>query len=204
MTAPAAPRPAPDPLAPAVTLALDTATPHLTLALRWGGGVAGPAAEWPVLEWREEVGRAHAERVAGALDELFGRAGLPRRADAVVIGTGPGSYTGVRVGASYALGLARVWGAPVLGVPTLEALVRGDGPQAVALDARKGNVYGAVYDVTAGVVTAVRHAPRKVALEDFRALAPGLPLHLDPVPSGPALLCAGLDHGVRDWALAYL
>lgn len=202
MTAPAAPRPSPDPVAPAVTLALDTATPHLTLAL--GQGAGQPALERPILEWREEVGRAHAERVAGALDELFGRAGLPRRADAVVIGTGPGSYTGVRVGASYALGLARVWGAPVLGVSTLEALVRGDGPQAVALDARKGNVYGAVYDVTAGVVTAVRHAPRKFALEDFRALAGDLPLHLDPVPSGPALLRAGLDHGARDWALAYL
>lgn len=200
MTAPAAPRPSPDPVAPAVTLALDTATPHLTLALHWSEG----EAEWSTLEWREEVGRAHAERVAGALDDLFARAGLPRRADAVVIGTGPGSYTGVRVGASYALGLARVWGAPVLGVSTLEALVRGDGPQAVALDARKGNVYGAVYDVTAGVVTAVRHAPRKFALEDFRALAGDLPLHLDPVPSGPALLRAGLDHGARDWALAYL
>jgi tRNA threonylcarbamoyl adenosine modification protein YeaZ len=196
MTVPAAP----DPTVPGVTLALDTATPHLTLALSWAGGVT----EWPILEWREEVGRAHAERVAGALDELFARAGLPRRADTVVIGTGPGSYTGVRVGASYALGLARVWGAPVLGIPTLEALVTGDGPQAVALDARKGNVYGAVYEVTAGTVTAVRHAPQKYALEDLRTLAADLPLHLDPVPSGPALLRAGLDHGARDWALAYL
>ncbi|WP_394649151.1 tRNA (adenosine(37)-N6)-threonylcarbamoyltransferase complex dimerization subunit type 1 TsaB [uncultured Deinococcus sp.] len=182
---------------PAVTLALDTATPHLTLALGQGAGQ-------PMLEWREEVGRAHAERVAGALDELFARAGLPRRADAVVIGTGPGSYTGVRVGASYALGLARVWGAPVLGVSTLEALVRGDGPQAVALDARKGNVYGAVYEVTAGVVTGTRHAPQKYPLEEFRALAADLPLRLDPLPSGEALLRAGLDHGARDWALAYL
>lgn len=197
-----APYPAPDPHpasgphpAPGVTLALDTATPHLTLALSWAGGA---------LEWREEVGRAHAERVAGALDELFARAGLPRHADTVVIGTGPGSYTGVRVGASYALGLARVWGAPVRGVSTLEALVTGDGPQAVALDARKGNVYGAVYDVTGGVVGAVLHAPQKLALEDLRTLAAGLPLHLDPAPSGAALLRAGLAHGARDWALAYL
>ncbi|THF85287.1 tRNA (adenosine(37)-N6)-threonylcarbamoyltransferase complex dimerization subunit type 1 TsaB [Deinococcus sp. KSM4-11] len=180
---------------PHVTLALDTATPFLTLALSWGTTVVTAA---------REVGRAHAEQLPEGVQELFGEAVLPLLADTIVIGTGPGSYTGVRVGASYALGLASVWGARVLGVSTLEALVSGDGPQGVSMDARKGNVYGAVYDVQDGVVTAVRHAPAKYALQDFQALLDGLPHRHDPVPDGLALLRAGLDHGAADWTLAYL
>jgi tRNA threonylcarbamoyladenosine biosynthesis protein TsaB len=184
-----------------ITLALDTATPFLTLALAWPGGVR---------VWSAQVGRAHAERVAGAVAELFADAGLPLRAGRIVIGTGPGSYTGVRVGASYALGLARVWGAEVVGVPTLEGLVRGpDGVQlsesvAVSLDARRGNVYGAVYRVEAGVVAEVLHAPEKQSMEDFQTRAAGLPHFHDGAPSGEALLRAGLAHGQADWALAYL
>ena len=124
-----------------VTLALDTATPFLTLALRWSGHDGEESGE---LEWTEEIGRAHAERLPEAVAGLFAQAGRPLHADRLVIGTGPGSYTGVRVGASYALGLGRVWAAPVLGVCTLESLVSGDdGGQAVSLDARKGNVYSA-------------------------------------------------------------
>ncbi|EYB67365.1 peptidase M22, glycoprotease [Deinococcus phoenicis] len=190
----------PAPGAP-VTLALDTATPFLTLALAWAGGEA---------TFSEEVGRAHAERLADAVRGLLNQAGLPFRADRIVIGTGPGSYTGVRVGASYALGLGRAWGAEVRGVPTLEALVRGgdgnlpEGQVAVSLDARRGNVYGAVYEVRGGVVTRVIHPPEKRPLEEFEALAVGLPHHRDVAPDGLALLRAGLDHGKTDWALAYL
>ena len=189
-------------LSPApITLALDTATPFLTLALAWPGGVR---------VWSAEVGRAHAERVAGAVAELFEGAGLPLRAERIIIGTGPGSYTGVRVGASYALGLARVWDAEVVSVPTLEGLVRGpDGVQlsggvAVSLDARRGNVYGAVYRVQAGVVTEVFHAPEKQTMEDFQSRSAGLPHFHDGAPSAEALLRAGLAHGQADWALAYL
>ncbi|MDV6375030.1 tRNA (adenosine(37)-N6)-threonylcarbamoyltransferase complex dimerization subunit type 1 TsaB [Deinococcus arenicola] len=183
-----------------VILALDTATPHLTLALRWDGGEVA---------FSKEVGRAHAEELPAATRELFAGAGLSFHADLIVIGTGPGSYTGVRVGASYALGLGRVWGAAVRGISTLEALVRGDGPQAVSLDARKGNVYGAVYEVRAGAVDSVQHAPHKLSLEDFQALAGSLPQLPNPTPpdlapNGLALLEAGVRHGTENWELAYL
>lgn len=179
-----------------VTLALDTATPFLTLALAWPGGERA---------WQGEVGRAHAERLAGAAAALFAEVGLPFRADSIVIGTGPGSYTGVRVGASYALGLSRVWGARVLGVPTLEGLVGGlDGEVAVSLDARRENVYGAVYEVRDGVVRRVLHAPHKDSLTAFETLAAGRSHHRDPAPDGLALLRAGLAHGSEDWGLAYL
>ncbi len=178
-----------------VTLALDTATPWLTLALNWPGGEA---------TFAREVGRAHAEELPAAVRELFAGAGLPFHAGAIVIGTGPGSYTGVRVGASYALGLGRVWGAAVRGVSTLEGLVRGDGRQAVSLDARKGNVYGAVYAAVDGAVQDVVHPPQKYAQEEFAALIGPLPHHQGAAPDGLALLRAGLRHGAPDWALAYL
>ncbi|RJF72987.1 tRNA (adenosine(37)-N6)-threonylcarbamoyltransferase complex dimerization subunit type 1 TsaB [Deinococcus cavernae] len=178
-----------------VTLALDTATPFLTLALAWEGGT---------LEISREVGRAHAERLADATRELFGEAGLPFRADTLVIGTGPGSYTGVRVGASYALGLGRVWSAPVLGVSTLEGLVQGSGRQAVSQDARKGNVYSAVYDAQGGVVQQTVEPVAKREATEFTATLDGLPHHQDTPPSGLSLLRAGLAHGVREWQLAYL
>ena len=182
-------------MSPSVTLALDTATPFLTLALRWPGGE---------LERVQEVGRASAEFLAGETQALFDVAGLPLRADRIVIGTGPGSYTGVRVGASYALGLCRVWDAELLGVSTLEALVQQEGAQGVSLDARKGNVYGAVYEVADGAVQCTLRAPCRLPLTDFEDLLAGKPHHADPVPSGIALLRAGERHGVRNWQLAYL
>lgn len=178
-----------------VALALDTATPYLTLALSWEGGV---------LERSEEVGRAHAERLAQATRALFTEAGLPFRAHQIVIGCGPGSYTGVRVGASYALGLGRVWHAPVLGVSTLEGLVQGTGRQAVSQDARKGNLYSAVYDVQSGVVTGVVESVAKREAQAFQGMIGPLPHWHDTAPSGLALLRAGLAHGVSDWRLAYL
>ncbi len=179
----------------AVTFALDTCTPYLTLALNWEGGS---------LAFSEEVGRAHAELLADTTKTLFNDAGLPFRANTIVIGTGPGSYTGVRIGASYALGLARIWGATVLGVPTLEGLVSGDGPQAVSMDARKGNVYSAIYEVEGGVVSSVKQLPSKQTLEEFVSSINNLPHQQDVPLNGLSLLRAGLKHGIKDWNLSYL
>jgi len=97
-----------------------------------------------------------------------------------------------------------VWGAEVRGVSTLESLVRGDGPQAVSLDARKGNVYSAVYEVSAGTVTDTVQPVARRPLAEFEAELSGLPHWRDPAPSGLALLRAGLAHGAKDWELAYL
>ncbi|MFC6590917.1 tRNA (adenosine(37)-N6)-threonylcarbamoyltransferase complex dimerization subunit type 1 TsaB [Deinococcus lacus] len=182
-----------------ITLALDTATPYLTLGLAWRGGQ---------LETAERIERAHAERLPGSVAALFEQAGLPLRAGRLVIGTGPGSYTGVRVGASYALGLGRAWGVPVLGVSTLEALAGSDdGPVAPALDARKGYVYGAVYQVSGGQVCRTLAAPDKFLAEDFAALAQSFGAGVRPdscAPSGLTLLRSGLRHGQTEWSLAYL
>ena len=90
-----------------LTLAIETATPYLAL------GLSGPQGRWTLLS---EVGRAHAEQLPAALTALLEEAQLPKSAvQRLVIGTGPGSYTGVRVGASYALGLGRALGVPGAG-----------------------------------------------------------------------------------------
>ncbi len=124
-----------------VYLGIDSATPHLSLAL-WS------PERGLLAEFRTEVGRDHAARIVIELDELFTRARLERGAvDGIGVGVGPGSYTGVRVGLATAKGLARAWGAPLGGASTLAALalaglLPGESGTA-ALDARRGNVYAA-------------------------------------------------------------
>ncbi len=177
-------------------LALDTATPFLVLGLL-GEGVA--------LERVEEVGRAHAERLAGAVAHAFAQAERPVGAREVVVGVGPGSYTGLRVGASYALGLGRALGARVTGVSTLEAIAgRGDGRVAASLDARKGQVYGGVFRVEGGVVQEVLLPEDKYPLEAFEGHARGAAWLRDVPPGGLALARLVRERGLDPTALRYL
>ena len=124
-------------------LGIDCATRYLSLAL-WDEGRGELAS------FAEDVGRGHAARIVTELDALFARAGVPRGGLAGVgVGIGPGSYTGVRVAVSTARGLGRAWGVPVAGASTLAAvaaaaLAPGETGAAV-LDARRGNVYAALY-----------------------------------------------------------
>ena len=177
-------------------LALDTATPFLVL------GLLGEGVE---LERAEEVGRGHAERLAGAVSELFEEAGRPLEADEVVVGVGPGSYTGLRVGASYALGLGRALGARVTGVSTLEGVAaQQDGLIAASLDARKGQVYGGIFQVEGGLVREVQLPEDKYPLEVFEAHAAGLPWRRDQPPGGLALARLVATRGRPPEALRYL
>ncbi|WP_407539383.1 tRNA (adenosine(37)-N6)-threonylcarbamoyltransferase complex dimerization subunit type 1 TsaB [Deinococcus radiomollis] len=177
-------------------LSIETGTSYLSLGLS-----VGDLSFMRVLE----VGRAAAERLPAELEALYQGAGIALRAEVIVVGTGPGSYTGLRVGASYALGLGRAWGVPVLGVPTLEALTgTQDCTVAVSLDARKEHVYGAVYRIAGGVVTETLQTAAKYALADFEALSSGLPWQRDGAPDPLVLAANGLHHGQREWELSYL
>ncbi|GAA3994166.1 tRNA (adenosine(37)-N6)-threonylcarbamoyltransferase complex dimerization subunit type 1 TsaB [Deinococcus rubellus] len=181
-----------------ITLAIESATPYLAL------GLLTPQGEFGL---RREVGRTHAEQLPGALEALLAEAGLkPNQLEQLIVGTGPGSYTGVRVGASYALGLGRACGAPVLGVSTLESLIdtQQDGIQAVSLDARKEQLYGAVYVVGGGVVVDSLIPAAKYPHAEFAAQVGGHLWRQDAPPDAVALACAGLAHGLSDWQLQYL
>lgn len=127
----------------ATFLGVDCATPFLSLALwnRQRGVLA---------DFRDEVGRDHTSRIVPELERLFARAQLaPGRLAGIGVGVGPGSYTGVRVAIATAKGLARAWGVTVGGGSTLAAIALSalqPGETGVAaLDARRGNVYAALY-----------------------------------------------------------
>jgi len=108
--------------------------------------------------------------------------------DCFAAASGPGSFTGVRVGLACMKGLAEALGRPAVAVSNLEALASfGRGPlRAAVLDARRGEVYGAVYDDAGGIVVQemVARLPEWLAAlpsgvefvsTDFTAFAKGLP-----------------------------
>jgi tRNA threonylcarbamoyladenosine biosynthesis protein TsaB len=118
------------------------------------------------------VERAHAERLLPEVMRFLEEKKVTR-ADLIAVGTGPGSYTGIRVGVSLALGLARGWKAVAIGVPSLEIIAAAqDGLVAVTLDARKGKFYSAAYRVTEGRILETVIQPDKRSLEEFEALVP--------------------------------
>ncbi|GEM47548.1 tRNA (adenosine(37)-N6)-threonylcarbamoyltransferase complex dimerization subunit type 1 TsaB [Deinococcus cellulosilyticus] len=181
-----------------LTLALDTATPDLSLALVTPQGT---------FSYCERLERLHAQRIALETEQLFSHAGLPFRASRLVVGVGPGSYTGVRVAASYALGLARAWNAEVLGVSTLMAMAAAhEGRVGVTLDARRGNVYAGLYEVKEGQVVSTLIPDGKHPLVDFQAQveAAGGTLLPNARVTGKMLALLADQHGVRDWKLHYL
>ena len=87
--------------------------------------------------------------IYGQLAQLLGRHGVkPAMVDCFAAASGPGSFTGVRVGLACIKGLAEALGKPAVAVSNLEAMASfGSAPRrAVVLDARRGEIYGAVYD----------------------------------------------------------
>ena len=110
-----------------VILAIDSATTRVVVAAGTTAGELLDAAEWP-------AGYRHGETLLPAIDDLLrrlevGRAGL----SAVVVGTGPGAFTGLRVGIATAKGLAQAIGCPIIGISTAAALLAGQPPDAVLL-----------------------------------------------------------------------
>jgi N6-L-threonylcarbamoyladenine synthase len=108
-----------------------------------------------------EAERAHASDLLPALDLLLREiGGRPAEIGAVVVGTGPGSYTGLRVGIATALGIARGTGAAIRGVPSGETLCYGElrpGEEGtVLLDARAGEIYLARYRRAADEIEVLR------------------------------------------------
>ena len=119
-------------------LALDTATEACTVALSLDG---------QVLE-RSETGGQHAERILPMVDALLAEAGLMlTQLDALAFGRGPGSFTGLRIGAGVAQGLAFGADLPVVPVSSLAALAQGQDAARVlaAFDARMQQVYWGAY-----------------------------------------------------------
>jgi tRNA threonylcarbamoyl adenosine modification protein YeaZ len=124
-----------------LVLALDTATPTLVAGVaRWSQD-AGPEV---LAERAVASGTRHAELVTPAVQDALAAAGVALRdVEAVVVGLGPGPFTGLRVGVVTAAALADARGLPAVGVCSLDAI--GSGARTVVTDARRKEVYWATY-----------------------------------------------------------
>ena len=97
-------------------LAIDTATSHAVVALEQPGGPPA-VASWP-------AGQRHGEELLAAIERLLASAEIETEAlGGIVVGTGPGAFTGLRVGLATAKGLAHALGVPIVGIATASALL---------------------------------------------------------------------------------
>ena len=184
-----------------LVLALDTATPAVTAGVvRFGSGIE-------MLAERVTVDpRAHAETLTPNIVGALADAGVDvGELDAVVVGCGPGPFTGLRVGMASAAAFGHALGIPVYGVCSLDAIAAGTtGEVLVVTDARRRAVYWARYrdgvrvdgpavnaatDVPAGAagLVGVAGSPEHAALFDLPRLAPVSPS------------ATGLIAAVADW-----
>ena len=131
-------------------LGLDTSTQIASLAVVARGRVVGRVAH-PV--------SSHGASLPSVVDELLSSTGFKiRDLSAIAVGIGPGSFTGLRIGLSYAKGLAMASGCALAGVPGFDAMalaaidaanIEVGGLLTVVVDARKNEVYAALYRVVA-------------------------------------------------------
>ena len=182
-----------------IVLALDTATPAVT------AGIVNLDDMSVLAECVTVDARAHAERLTPNVVSALDDSGLTMNdLDAVVVGCGPGPFTGLRAGMATAAAYGHALGIPVHGVCSLDAIgVRTTGDILVVTDARRREVYWARYrdgvrtdgpsvnapaDVDPGTARAVAGSAEHASLFDLPRCEP-----VCPTP-------AGLVAAVADWS----
>jgi tRNA threonylcarbamoyl adenosine modification protein YeaZ len=133
-----------------IVLGLDTATTTASIALLRDDAVIARATR--------NTHRRTAD-VLVAVDEACRAAGItPGQLEAVAVGAGPGSFTGLRIGMATAKGIAFALGTPVWAVSSLAALALeapGDGTVVAVLDARKGEIFAGTFRKHGGAIEPV-------------------------------------------------
>ena len=119
----------------------------------------------------QNTGMTHSQTLMVMAEDLLKQCGKTASdVDAVAVAEGPGSFTGVRIGVAAAKGFA--WGReiPCYGVSTLEAMAFSlgiyDGYICPVMDARRSQVYNALFEVTQGAITRIRE-DRAISLQDL-------------------------------------
>ncbi len=163
-------------------LAIDTATRIASLALHDGAQVRYEAT------W--EAGRRHTVQLAPRLLAALADLGAgPEDLTGVAVTTGPGSFTGLRVGMALAKGLAMARGLPLVGVPTLDVVAAAQGrdrrPLVAVLQAGRGRICVATYRWRNGWQR--RDGPRLTTWENLTA---GV--------DRPTLFCGEVDERGRE------
>jgi tRNA threonylcarbamoyladenosine biosynthesis protein TsaB len=164
-----------------IILAIDTCMDACSAAVCDGAAMLAAASE--------PMTRGHQERLAPLVAEVMARAGLAfADLDRIAVTTGPGSFTGLRVGLAFAKAMALALDLPCVGVGTLEALAAsaaGSGMTAACIDARRGQVYLQVF-IDGRAVTAPDVLDLNFAAARLAELWPGGPARL--VGSGAPFL----------------
>jgi tRNA threonylcarbamoyladenosine biosynthesis protein TsaB len=192
-------------------LALDTSTPLAAVALAGTDGVVHVAPSDP--------GPRHGRALIPAVRDLLARAGLALRdLDALAVGLGPGSYTGLRIGLTAAKTLAYALGKPLIGLDSLEAVARNAPAEAlriaVVADAQRGDLYAADFARSNPGDPPVRLAPTRIEpaalwiahlAPGTCVLGPGLARLPSPLPASIHAPGSELDrpHGTRLIELAH-
>lgn len=144
-------------------LAIDTSTAACTAALFDEGGECVASRD-------ELIGRGHAERLAPMLDELLDG----RRADHILVGVGPGSFTGIRVGIAAAQGLAIGWGAALSGMSSLALIATAAGHDqevVAAMNGGHGELFVQAFDCALNPASELLNLPPGQAASLFPAEA---------------------------------
>lgn len=142
-------------------LAIDTSTAACTAALFDGSGSCIASRD-------ELIGRGHAERLAPMLAELL-EGGA---ADTIVVGVGPGSFTGIRVAIAAAHGLAIGWGARLLGMSSLAliaAAAQVEGEVAAAMIGGHGELFAQQFDASLVPMTGLLNLSPALAARQISA-----------------------------------
>ena len=119
----------------------------------------------------QDTGLTHSRTLMPIVEHILKNTGLAvADMDAIAVAAGPGSFTGIRIGVAAAKGLAFAADKPAVGVSTLAAMARNvafcDGLVICAMDARRQQVYNALFEAKDGQLT--RLTPdRAIALEDL-------------------------------------
>ena len=157
-----------------IVLGLDTATSATVAGLRLADGRTLQARDDPAA--RERPG--HATRLLPFANDLLVEAHIDwPELERIAVGTGPGTFTGLRIGIATARGLAQSLGVELVGVSSLRALAQGALAQAAgdyaqrvlaAIDARRGEVFVAAYENGQELI-----APRAVSPDELVELLNG-------------------------------
>lgn len=145
-------------------LSFDTSSPACAIAVVDGDG-AGADVLSEITVWAP---REHLARLIPQIDAALREAQTAKEdVQAIAVGIGPGSYTGLRIGVTVARTLAQALNISIVGIPSLDAMARRfmefDGFVCPVIDAKRGEVYAAVYETGNGFFR------RK---SDFRPLSP--------------------------------
>lgn len=142
-----------------IILGIETSTEQVSCAIGGVEGVIGSIELGPglPLPGRERATPRHAEVLVPAIEFLCRQSRIPlSEVRAVAVGTGPGMFTGVRVGVATGKSLAQALDVPMVGMESLDLLAFAhrhcDRRLATVMDARRGEVYASLYQpVPAGV-----------------------------------------------------